>query len=136
MSADTSLQGRTERRLPIIVVVSLKRAERQDTDADQSEKTYTDNISLHGARVFSRFRWEPGEMVRVAPLKYDLECGKVIYCQQLADGRHAVGVSFQDRAITWSILQRLGGGYDGLGQMRRTPEKRPALDNAINVERN
>jgi hypothetical protein len=101
--------GRMERRLPIIVVVSLTRAERQRSDEGQSEKAYTDNISLHGACFFSRFRWEPGEMVRLTPLKYDCVCGKVVYCQDLADGRHAVGVNFQDRAISWSILQRFGG---------------------------
>ena len=109
MSADPIVLGRTERRLPIIVVVSLAHAEREDTDEDKSEKTYTDNISLHGARVFSRFRREPGVMVRVTPLKYDCVCGKVIYCQPLADGRHAIGVNFQDQAISWSILQRFGG---------------------------
>jgi len=98
-----------ERRLPIIVVVSLTRAECQGTDEDKSEKTYTDNISLHGARVFSRFRWEPGETVRVTPLNHDCACGKVIYCQPLADGRHAVGVNFQDGAIRWSILEQFGG---------------------------
>jgi PilZ domain len=101
--------GRMERRLPIIVVVSLTRAERQSSDEDQSEKTYTDNISLHGARFFSRSPWEPGEMVRLTPLKYDCACGKVVYCQHLADGRQAVGVNFQDRAISWSILQRFCG---------------------------
>ena len=95
-----------ERRLPIIVVVSLKRAESPDSDTDQSEKTYTDNISLHGARFFSRFRWEVGEMVRITPQHYDFVCGKVVYCQRLPDGRNAVGVNFQDRAISWSILQR------------------------------
>ena len=109
MSADPSLNGRMERRLPIIVVVSLTGAEHQDTNEDKSEKTYTDNISLHGARVFSRFRREPGEMVRITPLNYACVCGKVIYCQRLADGRHVVGVNFQDRAISWSILQRFGG---------------------------
>ena len=109
MSADPSLAGRMERRLPIIVVVSLTRAEHQNTDTDKTEKTYTDNISLHGARFFSRTCWEPGDIVQVTPLKYDCACGKVIYCQRLADGRHAVGVNFQDGAITWSILQRYGG---------------------------
>jgi hypothetical protein len=49
-------------------------------------------------------------MVRITPLNYDCVCGKVIYCQRLADGRHTIGVNFQDRAISWSILQRFGGG--------------------------
>lgn len=98
-----------ERRLPIIVAVSLMRAKNQNADMDKSEKSYTDNISLHGARFFSRTCWEPGEMVRVTPLNYECAFGKVIYCQRLADGRHAVGVNFQDAAISWSILQRYGG---------------------------
>jgi PilZ domain len=101
-----------ERRLPVIIVVRLTRAQHQDTDADQNEKTYTDNISPHGARVISRFHWEPGEMVRVAPLKYDCVCGRVVYCQLLSDGRHAFGVNFQDSAISWSILQRYGGASE------------------------
>lgn len=98
-----------ERRLPVIVVVRLARGDHQETKTDQSEKTYTDNISLHGARVFSRSHWEPGELVRLSPLNCDSVCGKVIYCQQLADGRHAVGVNFQDNTIHWSILERYGG---------------------------
>ncbi len=101
-----------ERRLPIIIVVRLAPGQRQDPDPDQSEKTYTDNISLHGARVISRSHWEPGEMVNVAPLKYDCVCGRVVYCQRLADGRHAFGVNFQDTAISWSILQRYGGASE------------------------
>ena len=108
MSVDLSLEGRLERRLPIIVPVRLSRAEHQDGNANQNEKTYTDNISLHGARVFSRSHWEPGEMVRLAPLNYKCVCGKVVYCQRLPDDRHAVGVNFQTHAISWSILQRFG----------------------------
>lgn len=91
MSADPTLVGRVERRLPIIVVVHLARAERPDTDADQSEKTYTDNISLHGARVISRFHWEPGEVSATGRRTPRLRC------------------ELQDRAISWSILERFGG---------------------------
>lgn len=101
-----------ERRLPIILVVSLTRAERQNAGTYKTEKTYSDNISLHGARFFSRSCWEPGEMVRVTPLNYDCVSGKVIYCQRLADGRHAVGVNFRDGAISWSILQQYGGALE------------------------
>lgn len=98
-----------ERRLPIIIPVRLAHAEHHDTNADQGEKTYTDNISPHGARLFSRSWWNPGEMVRLTPLKYERVCGKVVYCARLPDGRNAIGVNFQDYAISWSVLQR----YDG-----------------------
>lgn len=109
MSVDLILKGRMERRLPIIVVVHLAPADCQDTNANRIEKTFTDNISLHGARVFSRSRWEPGEMVRLTPLNHDSVCGKVVYCQRLPDDRHAVGVNFQSSEISWSILHRYGG---------------------------
>ena len=114
MSVDLTLNGRMERRLPIIVVVRLVRTEHQENDGDHSEKTYTDNISLHGARIFSRFCWEAGQKVQVTPVHDDCVLGKVVYCQSLADGRHAIGVNFQDHAVNWSILQRFGGAYDGL----------------------
>ena len=109
MFVDIVLKGRKERRLPIIVVVRLVHAEHHDSSEDHSEKTYTDNISLHGARIFSRFRWETGEMVQVTPLNSDSVHGKVIYCHRLPDSRHAVGVNFQNHAASWSILQRFAG---------------------------
>src|SRR5215472_17083993 len=71
--------GLMERRLPIIVVVRLELAE--NTDADTEERTFTDNISAHGARVFSRQAWRPGDRLRVTPLNGDTACGQVVYCQ-------------------------------------------------------
>lgn len=108
MSVDHNLDGRIERRLPIIVVVRLEPLLFLDTSAQQSEKTYTDNVSLHGARVFSQSHWQPGEIVQLAPLNYRSLYGKVVYCQRLPGDRHAVGVNFEDTAVSWSILQRYG----------------------------
>jgi len=107
MPLDNTLSGRMERRLPIIVVVRL--AQTENASADGEERTYTDNISPHGARVFSTRSWQPGEPVRIAPRDEVPGLGSVIYCQTLADGRFIVGVNFRDRPITWSAMHR----YDG-----------------------
>jgi hypothetical protein len=108
MPLDNTLSGRMERRLPIIVVVRLAQAE--NAGIDREERTYTDNISPHGARLFSTRSWQPGNPVRIAPRDEDPAFGSVIYCQALPDGRFIVGVNFQDRPITWSAMRR----YDGL----------------------
>jgi PilZ domain len=108
MPLDQTLSGRMERRLPIVVVVRLVRAEGVGVDGE--ERTYTDNISSHGARVYSIRHWQLGDAVQVTPRNEDPACGNVIYCQTLEDGRFAIGVKFQERTIAWSALHR----YDGL----------------------
>jgi hypothetical protein len=107
MPLDNTLSGRMERRLPIIVVVRLAQAE--NANADGEERTYTDNISPRGARVFSKRFWQPGDAVRIAPRDEDPALGNVVYCQALADGRFVVGVYFQGHPIVWSAMHR----YDG-----------------------
>src|SRR5713226_6167640 len=82
MPLDHTLSGRMERRLPIIVMVRLAQAERASTD--EAERTYTDNISTHGARVFSKQPWQSGDEVTITPLNEQLTtCGQVVYCQRL-----------------------------------------------------
>ena len=107
MPLDQMLSGRMERRLPIIVVVCLAPAV---IAATEGERTFTDNISPHGARIFSKHAWEPGDVTRVTPRNEDSACGDVVYCQTLHDGRFAIGVKFQDRSVMRSALRR----YDGL----------------------
>src|SRR5258708_30976813 len=94
-----------ERRLAIIVTVSLAPAERAGTGGE--ERTHTDNISAHGARIFSRHPWELGDKVRVTPVNEEsTACGKVVYCHRLADDRYDIRVTFQDRPVTWSVALR------------------------------
>jgi hypothetical protein len=108
MPLDHTLSGRLERRLPIIVVVRLAQAERVSTDGE--ERTYTDNISSSGARVYSIRPWQLGDAVQVTPRNDGPARGNVVYCQTLQDGRFIIGVKFQDCPITWSAVCR----YDGL----------------------
>ncbi len=103
-----TVSGRMERRLPIVVIVGLV-AERAGTDGE--ERTYTDNISAHGACIFSTHRWELGDKVRVTPVNEEsTACGKVVYCHRRADDHYDIGVQFQDGPVMWSALRR----YDGL----------------------
>jgi hypothetical protein len=108
MPLDPTLSGRTERRLAIVVVVRLAGAECASTDG--GERTYTDNISQRGARVYSIRPWQLGDAVQVTPRNEDPACGNVVYCQTLEDGRFVIGVKFQDRPVVWSAVCR----YDGL----------------------
>lgn len=106
MTLDYTLRGRSERRLPIMVVVQLAKALPQ---CAAEERTFTDNLSPRGARVFSSHPWKTGEAVMLTSLQEGSICGKVIYCQRLKDDRYAIGLHVPDGPLTWSIVQRLWG---------------------------
>lgn len=103
--AELDLQGRMETRLPIIVVVLLAHAA-VVAEIKPEERTYTDNISPCGARVFSKRAWQPGDLVRIAPINEESFPGRVVYCQRLPDDRYCFGVKFEFGPVAWSILQR------------------------------
>jgi len=97
-----------EKRLPIIVVVRLSRT--RNLPSREEERTYTDNISARGVRLFSRYFWQPGEQVQVTPLNEESPMlGEVVYCQRLDDDHFGVGVKFQERPVAWSTLRRYVG---------------------------
>ena len=101
MPFDPNLEGRHEKRLPIVVVVSLAGAESPQGDGE--EKTYTDNVSPYGARVVSRHYWHAGEEARVTPFKYGTPArARVVYCRKLANERFFVGLDFSPRRVHWS----------------------------------
>ena len=107
MTFDRNLEGRHEKRLPIAVVVCLTGAEQPLGEAE--EKTYTDNVSLHGARVISRHPWKPGDEAQVTPLKDGAPArGKVVYCKQLARDRYFVGLNFPRHPVHWSTFSYPG----------------------------
>jgi PilZ domain-containing protein len=103
-----SLNGRREKRLPIIMVVRLSRVRYLPTNED--ERTYTDNVSAHGARVYSRCIWQHGEQAQVTPWEEESPMrGEVVYCQRIDNDRFCVGLKFQERPVTWSALRRYTG---------------------------
>lgn len=105
MPFDDTLNGRRETRLPIVVAVRLARPEGAGVGTGAEERTHTDNISPHGARIYSVRPWERGDGVRVTPRNEDPKYGEVVYCQALEDGRFAIGVRFQERFVTSSATR-------------------------------
>ena len=101
---DDKLLGRKEKRLPIMVVVRLEPA--QQVDAEEGEKTYTDNVSPHGLRVFSKRPWQAGQVLKLTSSHDGSVCGQVVYCQKLSDDRYALGLHFADHPIPWPVMQR------------------------------
>jgi len=93
-----------EKRLPIIVVVHLVHVVAAGVEG--MERTYTDNVSPIGARVFSKRPWRPGDLIWITSLNEEAVLGEVVYCERLANNRYSFGVEFGSGPITWSVLQR------------------------------
>lgn len=99
--------GRKEKRLPIMVAVSL--APVSPAGIEKRERTYIDNISGHGARVRATYSWQLGEEAEIAPVKGEQPMrGEVVYCQKLAEESFFIGLRFRSH-IPWSVLQRFNG---------------------------
>ena len=89
--------GRLEKRLATSVPVYLASL----ADPRDRERTVTENVSPHGARVISKRSWRSGEKVLITPLTGDFpQVGKVIYCMPVGE-RFCVGVEFPTRAVKW-----------------------------------
>jgi len=57
------------------------------------EKTFTENVSLHGARVTTTRCWQPGTRVLVTLPRNGVRFeGRVAYCQRKASGEFVIGV--------------------------------------------
>lgn len=96
--------GRTNQRQPIVLAVDLVPL----AEAEKRERTYTDNISMQGARVHSERPWQPGEQVEVIPAKAETPVrGEVVYCQKRGQGGFFVGIRLR-KCPWWSVIQRLG----------------------------
>ncbi len=90
--------GRLEKRLPTSVPVYIAPLE----DPRTPERTHTENVSPHGARVISRRNWRPGEEPLITPLTGEFpRVGRVIYCLPKTGDRFCLGVEFPDRTVKW-----------------------------------
>jgi hypothetical protein len=111
------LGGRRHKRLPLIMVVRLGRVPRQPSEhvpglpSEKEERTFTDNVSAHGARVVSKCAWQPGEKVEVTSLRDGAAIrGKVVYCQHQGNDRFFIGLDFGELPLTWSLYK----GFDDI----------------------
>lgn len=107
MDFDKYLTGRIEKRLPMVVAVSLSALVAQTGEV--KEKTYTDNLSSQGVRVCSTHRWQPGDQVEVAPVDQEPPMqGEVVYCEKFDKARFFVGLKSHRGRTPWRVLLQYG----------------------------
>jgi len=92
--------GRSEKRVARIVSVEVCL---QQDEAKLNERTLTENVSAHGARVLMEQKLQPGERVLVNSTKEGMRLqARIIYCQRVSEGRFAVGLELSNRVEQWA----------------------------------
>jgi hypothetical protein len=91
--------GRLEKRLIMSVPVYLASL----GGPRARERTVTENVSPHGARVISERSWRSGEEALIAPLTGEFpQVGTVVYSRRKnGGGCFCLGVEFLDRSVKW-----------------------------------
>ena len=87
--------GRSGSRIPQKLAAELS----DPVKSVPKEMTFTENVSLHGARVVTVRRWLPETRVLVTFLRDGLRSeARVVYCQRKGSGTFAIGIElFPDR---------------------------------------
>jgi hypothetical protein len=95
-----TFDARIEKRDPLPVQVYLARLD----EPRARERTITEDVSPHGARVVSSRCWKPGDVPLLTPLtgKYPKHA-RVIYCVPQPDGCYSVGIKFDGPSFKWTI---------------------------------
>jgi hypothetical protein len=95
--------GRIEKRLTMSVSVYLASL----SEPRARERTVTENVSPHGARVTSKRSWRSAEEVLIAPLTGEFpHVGRIVYCEAKTGGHFCLGVEFLDRSVKWGDYPR------------------------------
>ena len=95
----TMSNGRSERR--IVRTVSLEVCLLDE--ASPNERTMTENVSAHGARVLMEQKLQPGQRVMVnVPREGVQSPARIVYCQRSSGGRFAGGLELSGRVELWA----------------------------------
>jgi hypothetical protein len=90
--------GRIEKRVSLIVSVHLATTK----EPRAAERTFTRNVSPHGARLVTKRLWQPGEEPLLTPLTGEFpQPARVVYCQPRPSGGFYLGLQFLDRSVRW-----------------------------------
>ena len=91
--------GRAEKRHRANVPVYLARTK----EPRGAERTFTRDISPHGARVVTMQLWHSGDEQLLTPLTGEFpQLARVVYCQpRPAAGGYYVGLHFPVRSVRW-----------------------------------
>jgi PilZ domain len=89
--------GRSERRIArtLILEVCLQ------VEPKLNERTVTENVSAHGARVFMERKLQPGQQVLVSSPDVRSQA-RIVYCQYVSERRFAVGLELSRRVDLWA----------------------------------
>src|SRR5579863_27219 len=91
---------RREPRIPMEVGVQIS----GHAEIPGAEATFTQDISSHGARVFSIRRWQINDRLNFAtPTGSFQAIARVAYCQPSRDSLFAVGLEFLNPKGTWIV---------------------------------
>ena len=91
---------RAEKRIPMEVPVLID----GHRMAPGSESTFTENVSLHGARVVSVRRWEQNEKLTFASRTGEFRSSaRVAYCQPVQGEGFAIGLEFLEPKGRWVV---------------------------------
>ena len=87
-----SFDARIERREPLPVQIYLANLD----EPRVRERTVTEDVSAHGARVLTKRRWQLGEVPLVTPLMGEFpKHARVVYCDAQANGGYCLGIQFE-----------------------------------------
>jgi hypothetical protein len=89
---------RVEKRVPIEVPVYLASLR----EPRPAEKTRTENVSPHGARLLTKRPWQPDEepLITSAEGQPKLHV-RVVYCRPVSNGLFRIGLEFRGNAVKW-----------------------------------
>lgn len=91
--------GRSEKRIARTLTVEVCL---QD-EARLNERTMTENVSAHGARVVMEQKLQPGQRVLVSLPKEGVRAqARIIYCQRVSERSFAVGLELSGRVEVWA----------------------------------
>jgi hypothetical protein len=91
---------RREKRIPMEVAVQIA----GHTQMPGVEMTFTENVSVHGARVVTVRRWRTNDRLTIASLPGDFRAAaRVAYCQSLRDEGFAVGLELLEPTGRWVL---------------------------------
>jgi hypothetical protein len=90
--------GRIEKRLSTQLPVHLATTK----EPRVSERTFTRNVSPHGARVITGRQWLLDEETLLTPLTGEFpQPARVVYCQPRPNGGFYLGLQFTVRSVKW-----------------------------------
>jgi hypothetical protein len=95
-----SFDARIETREPLLVQVYLASLE----EPRARERTVTEDVSPHGARVLTKRHWQPGEVPLLTPLIGEFpKHARVVYCDPQPKGGYSVGIEFEGPSFKWHV---------------------------------